>query len=100
MISSISIMFIIVVIFIIMMFLLKGCKNTTTKPIEGFDATGLVYNQPPNWFIKQDYNLNDWLTRTYNDAIESACLPYSRASKYGSLENINYDASAYKFWRF
>ena len=98
--SSFLIILVIVVIFVIMMFILSGCKSSVSGISEPFDATGYVMNIPPPWFIKQDYNLNNWIVRTYNDAIESNCMPYSRASKYGSLENINYDGSAYKFWRF
>ena len=100
-ISSIPIVLVVVVIFIIMMFLLRSCNNMgTSAPIEGFDATGLVYNQFPAWFTKMDYDVNQWYVRNYNEAIEASCLPYSRASKYGSLENINYLSNAMRFWRF
>ena len=68
--------------------------------IDNFDAMGLVYNVPPNWFIKQDYDPSDWLVNTYIDTIQPSCLSYDKAAKYGGLDNINYLASATRFWRF
>ena len=32
---------------------------------EGFDAVGLIFNRPPEWFNKASYNPNDWIV-SYN----------------------------------
>ena len=71
----------------------------SSQNIEKFDMTGLVYNRPPNWYLPKQYDPTNWLVRTYPDAIEASCMPYSRASKYGSLGNINYLSNAARFWR-
>ena len=73
-------------------------KNATTQ--ENFDATGLVYNQYPNWFQKKPYNMGDWITPVNPDRISAECLPYDQESKWESLENLNYLSQAYRFWRF
>jgi len=63
---------------------------------ENFDMTGLVYNRPPNWFMKQDYNPSDWIV-TYNpDQISKPeCQDFR-----GDYEDLNYMSSAYRYWRF
>ena len=66
---------------------------------EHFDAVGYVYNIPPNWFIKQTYNLDDWIVTVYPDQIQPECLPYSKQDKYGPMGKINYMSQAYRFWR-
>ncbi len=71
----------------------------TTKIHEGFDGIGM-YIRPPNWFIKPMYDPKEWLVNTSFNAIQPECLSYDKGSKYGSLENINYLASATRFWRF
>ena len=63
---------------------------------EGFD---MVYLQYPNWFDKKPYDINDWFVPVYPDMIQPECLPYDIKSKWGSLENLNYNSQAYKFWR-
>jgi hypothetical protein len=68
--------------------------------VENFDGTGLVFNQYPNWFYKKPYNPADWLVKVYPNYIQPECLPYSIESKWGSLENMNYNSQAYRFWRF
>ena len=72
-------------------------KSYTT---EHFDSTGMVYAQFPNWFYKKPYDPNDWIVNVYPEHIQPSCLPYSVASKWGSLENVNYNSQAYRFWRF
>ena len=74
--------------------------SKSVQKYEGWDATGWYFNRPSEWFRVQKYNLSDWITPSYNEAIQPDCLPYSKASKYGSLDDINYNSSAYKFWRF
>jgi hypothetical protein len=66
---------------------------------EHFDGAGLVYNIPPNWFMKQDYDPRDWLVRVYIDKIQPTCLPYNIEDKYGPIERLNYLASSTRFWR-
>jgi hypothetical protein len=85
----------IIILFLILLLLLNPSGG-----IEGFDGTGLVYNVPPNWFIKTQYNPSDWITNNYIDSIQPSCLTYNINSKYGSLEDLNYLKSAYRFWRF
>jgi len=60
------------------------------KNKENFDAIGMYYNVPPNWFIKADYNPSNWIVRSFPEQIQPECMSYSRAAKYGSLENLNY----------
>jgi hypothetical protein len=69
------------------------------RKTEDFTATGLVYNIPSNWFIKQTYDPNQWLVRQYVDTIQPECLSYSKASKFGGLDNVNFMASTNRFWR-
>lgn len=86
------------VIFVIILFIIYFCLIFNEK--ENFDGTGMVFNVPPNWFIKKDYDINDWIVNYDINSIQPSCLPYSKASKYGSLDNVNYLSSAYRFWRF
>ena len=78
----------------------KQIASSKNLSNEHFDAMGLVYNVPPNWFIKPAYNLNDWIVNVYPEHIQPECLSYSVEGKYGSLEDINYNSQAYRFWRF
>ena len=73
---------------------------TSYKNVENFDATGLVFNQFPNWFYKKPYNPTDWIVNVYPDKIQPECLPYAIESKWGSLDNMNYNSQSYRFWRF
>jgi hypothetical protein len=66
---------------------------------EHFDAIGMYYNIPSEWFIKPKYNLQDWITTQYFDNIEPSCLPYSRAARYGGMDNVNYLSSVMRFYR-
>lgn len=92
-----SIIFVVILfVLIIVIISLLMVKNK----IETFDATGLVYNMYPNWFAKKPYNPADWVVEVYPDNIQPSCLSYDRADKWGSLEDINYNSQAYKFWRF
>jgi hypothetical protein len=69
--------------------------------IEGFDAMGYVYNVPPEWFRKPEYNVKDWLVTTYPDRIQPSCLPYSLENKYNqNMGMMNYWSQAQQFWRF
>lgn len=94
---DISIKIIIFIVILVISFLILFVNNPM---LENFDAVGLVYNVPPNWFIKPEYDIRNWVVQTYNDAIQPSCLPYSNENRYGSLDNINYLSSAVRFWRF
>jgi hypothetical protein len=62
---------------------------------EGFDATGLVFNKPSEWFNKSAYDVNDWLVYYEPDQISKPeCMHYR-----GNAEDLNYLSSAYRFWR-
>jgi hypothetical protein len=89
----------IVVVIAVIAVYTKTSDTVADTKTENFDAVGYVYNVPPNWFMKQNYDPREWLVRTYPDHIESSCMPYSRASKFGSLANINYLSNASRFWR-
>lgn len=66
------------------------------KERENFEATGLVYNQPPEWFRKPAYNANDWIVAYYPQQIsQPSCMYQSR----GNPRELNYLSSAYRFWR-
>lgn len=88
------------VILSIVVIIIIICMNMWKDKKEGFDASGYVYNHYPNWFSKKPYDMKDWLVPVYPDMIQPACLPYNVESKWGSLENMNYNSQAYKFWRF
>ena len=64
---------------------------------ERFDAAGLVFNQPPEWFHKAAYNPSDWLVSYYPDQLSSpgGCDIHYR----GDNQELNYLSSAYRFWR-
>lgn len=87
------------VLAIIAMLVTYNYKCNKNMSPESFTADGLVFNIPPNWFQKQEYDPRQWIVRQYVDTIQPECMSYSKASKYGSLENVNYMASANRFWR-
>jgi len=63
---------------------------------ENFEAAGLVFNRPPEWFNKAAYNPNDWIVSYYPQQIQQpACMYQSR----GNPRELNYLSSAYRFWR-
>lgn len=64
---------------------------------EGFDAAGLVFNKPPEWFNKAAYNSDDWLVSYYPDQLSQpgGCDMHYR----GQNSELNYLSSAYRFWR-
>lgn len=64
---------------------------------EGFEAAGLVYNRPPEWFMKEKYDPNKWLVTYYPQQLSKPeCMYKSR----GNPNELNYLSSAYRFWRF
>ena len=91
---DILVLFIVVVLSLLI--LIKTCLDSQ----ENFDSLGLTYVQFPNWFYKKPYNPNDWMVNVYPEHIQPSCLPYSVESKWGSLENMNYNSQAYRFWRY
>ena len=64
---------------------------------ETFDAMGLVFNQPPEWFHKAAYNREDWIVNYYPDQLAQpgGCDMHYR----GDPKELNWEASCYKFWR-
>jgi hypothetical protein len=67
------------------------------KQKERFDAAGLVFNKPPEWFHKAAYNPNDWIV-SYNPdqlALPGGCDMHYR----GDPRELNYLSSSYRFWR-
>lgn len=65
------------------------------KQKERFDATGLVFNQPPEWFRKQSYNANDWIVSYYPDQLSKPeCMHYR-----GDPKELNWLSSTNRFWR-
>lgn len=87
----------VIIIVIVAVVALVITLNKTGVIKENFE---IVYNQYPNWFMAgRPYNQNDWFSVVYPDMIQAECLPYSVEAKWGSLENMNYNSQAYKFWR-
>lgn len=88
---------IILSIFIILLVIyILYSKNLLGNSKEGFTADGWVLNIPPEWFIKPKYDMSQWLVTYYPDQLSKPeCLPYNR----GDPEELNYNASVYRFWR-
>lgn len=81
-----------VVILLTSFMFMSTCRKTKK---EGFEAVGLIYNKPPEWFNKPEYKVADWIV-TYNpDQLEKPeCMHYR-----GNPKELNYLSSAYRFWR-
>jgi hypothetical protein len=63
--------------------------------VEGFDAAGLVFNKPPEWFNKGAYDLNNWIVYYEPDQISKPeCMHYR-----GNAAELNWLSSSYRFWR-
>ena len=81
-----------VVAMVISAILIAGCKCA----IEPFTAPGVTLTQPPNWFLPGKYNSSQWLTPMFpNQISQPECLSYNR----GDPNVLNYNSSAYIFWR-
>jgi hypothetical protein len=67
------------------------------KTSEYFDAAGLVFNQPSEWFNKSSYDANEWIVAYYPDQLAKpgGCDMHYR----GDPRELNYLSSAYRFWR-
>ena len=90
-----SLAFIISLVSVAIAVYLVNCKSSS-KDRENFDAAGLVYNRPPEWFHKPAYNPNDWMVAYYPQQISHPeCMYKSR----GNPRELNYLSSAYRFWR-
>jgi hypothetical protein len=62
---------------------------------DNFDAAGLVFNKPPEWFNKAAYNASDWIVAYNPDQLSKPeCMHYR-----GDEKELNYLSSAYRFWR-
>jgi hypothetical protein len=62
---------------------------------DNFEAAGLVYNKPPEWFNKVKYDPNQWIVTYYPQQLaKPECMHYR-----GDPEKLNYMSSAYRFWR-
>ena len=72
------------------------CKfNQDQAKKEGFNADGLIFNRPPEWFHKAAYNPSDWIVAYYPDQLaKPECMHYR-----GDPSELNYLSSAYRFWR-
>ena len=66
-----------------------------TKNKDGFDATGLVFNDPPNWFHKNSYNINDWFVYYEPEQLANPECTHYR----GEPQELNWLSSTYRFWR-
>lgn len=68
------------------------------KNTEHFTATGYVLAKAPEWFWpSRRYETQEWLTPYFPDQLaKPECLPYDR----GNPGILNYNSSAYRFWRF
>lgn len=86
---------IILMIFVVLVIILVVYTCSAKK--EGFDAAGMIFNVPPEWFRKGSYNVNDWYVTYYPDQLSKpgGCDMHYR----GDPEELNYLSSAYRFWR-
>ncbi len=92
--SSLCVFAIIFIAIFVVVYCIVQSRNPKKENFE------MINTVPPNWFIKPEYSLGDWVSRQYVDSIDASCLPYSRSVKFGGLDNLNYLASATRFWRF
>lgn len=76
--------------------LVKNGNISNFSNRENFEAAGLVYNRPPEWFHKAAYNPNDWIVAYYPQQISQPACMYNRR---GDPRELNYLSSAYRFWR-
>jgi hypothetical protein len=67
---------------------------------EHFDQISILNGPGPSWFIKKPYKPDDWIVRYNPDKIQPTCVTYDVPRKYGSVQNLNYLSSAYRYWRF
>lgn len=67
------------------------------KKKENFDAVGLIFNKPPEWFNKPMYDMNEWIVNYSPDQLAKpgGCDIHYR----GDPRELNYLSSAYRFWR-
>ena len=64
---------------------------------ESFTAAGLVLNKPSEWWYPTPYDPISWLVPMYLDQLsQPQCLSYNR----GDPGPLNFNASAYRLWRF
>ena len=70
------------------------CGHISGKT-DNFEAAGLVYNKPPEWFNKVKYDPNQWIVTYYPQQISKPECMHNR----GDSEKLNYMSSAYRFWR-
>ena len=64
------------------------------KQTENFS---LITTTPPEWFTKKSYTTQDWLVQYYPDQVSNPeCMSYSR----GDPKVLNFNSSAYRFYRF
>ncbi len=82
---------------ILTLVLLSSIMIIKRQDFEGFDAAGLVFNRPSEWFNKKSYNVNDWFVNYNPDQLAQpgGCDMHYR----GDPEILNYESSCYKFWR-
>jgi hypothetical protein len=82
---------------ILTLVLLSSIMIIKRQDFEGFDAAGLVFNKPSEWFNKAKYNKNDWFVTYYPDQTSQpgGCDMHYR----GNPEMLNWESSAYRFWR-
>lgn len=63
---------------------------TTCK--ENFEGISI---KPPEWFIKEKYDVKNWFTPYYPDQISKPECMHDR----GDHEKLNFLSSAYRFWK-
>ncbi len=86
--SAIAIVASILAVIVSIIIIQNGCK-------ENFDAAGLVFNIPPEWFNKAVYDPNEWIVSYNPDQLSKPeCMHYR-----GDPQELNYYSSAYRFWR-
>ena len=80
-------------ILVISIFFVLTAYYVVCSAQEGFES---IYTSGPEWFQKRPYDINDWFVEYHPDQISKPeCMKYR-----GDPEILNYNSSAYRFWRF
>lgn len=89
--------FMVLTILIVIILILSVVLMKRTDGWSNYENFTAFYIKPPEWFIKPIYKTKDWLVTYYPDQLsDPVCMDHSR----GDPEELNYNSSAYRFWRF
>ncbi len=88
------ILFLILIIIILLLVITCMYKSKYT---ESFDGVSMFFNGTPEWFRKQKYSIDDWYVPYFPDQL---AYPGGCDTNYrGDPGILNWESSAYRFWR-